>query len=82
MSKKVLLIGPRNSGKTTSANKIAEVMGLAEIFELDGFKVPNGYKLRDDVDALFIASKLPRGIRREHFDIVIEINKGYINVNY
>lgn len=73
MAKKILLIGPRACGKTKNAARIANFFGVHKIFEMDA--ATKGYALRDDVDALFICNKLPRGIRREHFDVVIEVNK-------
>lgn len=83
MSNKVLLIGPPACGKTTSAKNIAEVMGLNNIYDIgkvgkDIFKSA----LKDDKEGLYVTVKLPRGIRREQFNIVIEVNRGFIDVRY
>lgn len=74
MSRKVLLIGPMACGKSRNAERIAKAFRLEKVFEMDG--TANKYALRDDVDALFICTKLPRGIRREQFDVVITVNSG------
>jgi len=73
MDMRVLLIGPQGCGKTRNAKKIARTFGLSSIFDgFDTIRFGGPSELRDD--GLFIGNKLPRGIRREHFDIVIEVN--------
>ncbi len=70
---RVLLIGPQGCGKTRNAKKVANLFGLKSIFDgFDTIRVPGPTSLRDN--GLFICNKLPRGIRREHFDVVVEVN--------
>lgn len=73
---RILLIGPQGCGKTRNAKKVAAAFGVPSKLIFDGFAAaPNSNRICDlRKDGLFITHKLPRGIRREHFDIVIEVN--------
>ena len=72
---RILLIGSQGCGKTRNAKKVADAFGIPSKLIFDSFAAVNTSRICElRKDGLFITHKLPRGIRREHFDIVIEVN--------
>lgn len=69
---KVLLMGPKASGKTRNAEKIAKAFNLTNVVEMEDLR--RNYPLQGD--GLFICNKLPTDVKEADFDVVITVNTG------